>query len=121
MTSSEAKWSERVRAWRESGESAQAFSADKGYAAASLKWWSSRLRRSKRALPSTRSLALRSAPERIAMARVIRRAEPRALSSAVVAPLVVEISGVRVVVGAGFDAALLREVVTALRGLGAGR
>lgn len=121
MRSSEAKWSERVKAWRESGESAHVFSADKGYAAASLKWWASRLRHPKSALPSTRSLAHRAAPERIAMVRVIRRAEPRALSSAVVASLAVEVSGVRIVVGAGFNPVLLREVVTALRGLEAGR
>ncbi|WP_437634659.1 IS66 family insertion sequence element accessory protein TnpA [Sorangium sp. So ce854] len=38
----EAMWSERVRAWRESGETAEEFARSRGFAASTLHGWSSR-------------------------------------------------------------------------------
>ncbi|WP_437910955.1 IS66 family insertion sequence element accessory protein TnpA [Sorangium sp. So ce327] len=38
-------WSERVRAWRESGETAEEFARSRGFAASTLHGWSSRLSR----------------------------------------------------------------------------
>ncbi|WP_437842463.1 IS66 family insertion sequence element accessory protein TnpA [Sorangium sp. So ce1153] len=35
-------WSERVRAWRESGETAEEFARSPGFAASTLHGWSSR-------------------------------------------------------------------------------
>ncbi|WP_437769007.1 IS66 family insertion sequence element accessory protein TnpA [Sorangium sp. So ce764] len=41
----EVMWSERVRAWRESGETAEEFARSRGFAASTLHGWSSRLSR----------------------------------------------------------------------------
>jgi len=40
-----AKWRKRVARWRASGETAAEFSAGQGFAASTLRWWSSRLGR----------------------------------------------------------------------------
>ncbi len=89
---------ERVRAWRASGQDAGTFAADMGYAASTLRWWSSQVGRD----------------ERVRMVPVVTRP-----SSWIGAPeVVVEIGAARVRVTSGFDAALLSEVV---RALGSGR
>ncbi len=96
-TATEALWSGRVQAWRESGLSAAEFARGKGLAASTLRLWSSRLR-----------------PPLPRLVELVRRP-----SSAVVVSspeLVVEVGAVRVRVGRGFDAELLREVVVALSG-----
>ncbi|WP_437278068.1 IS66 family insertion sequence element accessory protein TnpA [Sorangium sp. So ce375] len=41
----EVMWSERVRAWRESGQTAEEFARSRGFAASTLHGWSSRLSR----------------------------------------------------------------------------
>ncbi len=88
------KWAERVRAWRASGQEASAFAAGKGYAASTLRWWSSRLGRE----------------ELVRIVPVIARASsPEARGE-----VVVEVGGARVRVTSGFDGALLAEVVRAL-------
>jgi hypothetical protein len=38
-------WKKRVASWRASGETAEAFSAGRGWSARTLRWWSSRLGR----------------------------------------------------------------------------
>ena len=38
-------WIERVSAWRASGERAEAFSRQAGYAASMLRWWATKLKR----------------------------------------------------------------------------
>lgn len=96
-TATEALWSGRVQAWRESGVSAAEFARGKGFAASTLRLWSSRVR------PLPRLVEL------------VRR--PSAAAVVVSAPeLVVEVGAVRVRVGRGFDAELLREVVAAVSG-----
>ena len=87
-------WRERVRAWRASGETAAQFAEGRGFAAATLKWWSSRLGQCDR--PAFVQLVAKS---------VVPAAPPE---------LVVEIGDARVRVAAGFDPALLADVVRAL-------
>ena len=108
-----AKWTERVRAWRASGGSAASFAAGQGFAASTLRRWDSKL--------------TQAAKPRVAMARVVRRgagepAEARAgaATSSVAPPsataLTLEVDGARIVVGRGFDAELLRQLVQAIGG-----
>lgn len=95
----EALWSERVRAWRESGESAEAFARGKGFAASTLRFWASRLRR-----PSEQPRVVQLVPKRAAVAT-------KAASE-----LVIEVGAARVRLARGFDPELLAEVVRALEG-----
>jgi hypothetical protein len=100
-TATERKWAERVRAWRASGQGAEAFAEGKGYAGATLRWWSSRL---------GRDAEVRLVP------LVARRAAPVEGESrtGVAANVVVEVGGARLRVGRGFDPGLLADVVHAL-------
>ena len=95
--SNRAKWEERVRAWRASGLPAEEFATSRGFAEATLKWWSYRLR--KQQAPKFIELV-----PKVAAAPVASR----------VAEIVVEVGGARVRVAPGFDDALLGEVVRAL-------
>src|SRR5262249_53593290 len=45
---SDAEWTKRVEAWRESGLSAAAFCSDKDFSASGLRYWMSRLRKEQR-------------------------------------------------------------------------
>jgi hypothetical protein len=92
-----AEWTERVRAWRESGKSAPEFAAGKGYPEKLLRWWSTELARRERRKSSVR------------LARVVHM-------PAAGAPLTVVVGAARVEVRAGFDRALLRQVIEALGG-----
>jgi hypothetical protein len=94
-----AKWQERVQAWRTSGESARAFAEKRGYAPATLRYWSSRL-------------GTAEAPRFL---RLVPKAPP-ATASASPSELVVEVGAARVRVAVGFDPALLADLVTALGG-----
>ena len=101
MTSTQAVWAERVRAWRESGESAAKFTEGKGYSKSGLWHWAAKLgRESGCAGPG------------IAMARVVVKKEEGVRNES----LVVEVCGARVVLHKGFSRPLLREVVEALGG-----
>ena len=55
-------WKQRVAGWRASGESAEKFSAGRGYAASTLKWWASRLRSDAAAAPVVRVAQLVRSP-----------------------------------------------------------
>ena len=44
MTSTEAKWAERVREWRASGKTAEEFAAGFEYEVSTLRYWASRLK-----------------------------------------------------------------------------
>jgi len=114
------KWAERVRAWRESGLSAEAFAEGKDYAASGLRWAASRLREeaaTKQAAGRGRRMAGRpaagkaSGSPRFLPVRVRR-------SPAVESDVVVEVGGARIRVGRGADLALVGEVVRALQGGG---
>ncbi len=94
----EAAWSERVAAWRASGVSASQFASDQGLVVSTLRYWATRLSNT----PKPQFLRL-----------VTKRA---AAPTPSVAELVVEVGAARIRVAAGFDAALLSDVVHALKG-----
>jgi hypothetical protein len=95
MRATAKEWAERVRVWRESGQTAETFAAGKGFTEKTLRWWSGELARVSRR------------PSPIPIARVVpTRRESTAL--------MVIIGAARVEVRAGFDGALLRELVDAL-------
>jgi transposase len=112
------KWAERVREWRESGLTAEAFAEGKDYEGSSLRWADSQLkgektpgaprrRRTGERLPGTKSSpAPRFLPVRVGSSPV---AEP---------DVVVEIGGARIRVGRGADLAFVGDVVRALQGGG---
>ena len=107
MTDNAKKWLERVRAWRASGMTAPEFASGEGYAPSTLRYWASQLRHEPAAPPPA------SALRRVRLARVeVAQASPAT-------PVVVHVAGARIEVQAGFDRALLRDVVDALRSGGA--
>jgi len=121
-----AKWAERIREWRESGLSAEDFTAGKDYEASSLRWAVSQLGAEKAPRPTTtpapqkasrsRHAAERSVPPTPRAPRFVpvrmRRADP------VGAEMIVEVGGARIRVTRGVDVALLGDVVRALQGGG---
>lgn len=100
----EGEWAERVRAWRASGVTSEAFASAGGYRSQALVWWAGELRR--RAQPSV------AATSKVALARVAvtrgGQGEPRDEA------LTVLVGSARIVVRRGFDASVLRDVVEAL-------
>lgn len=96
-TTTEATWRERVAAWRASGETAERFARGRGFAPTTLRWWASRL-----------------GPEAAPPGFV--RLVPRAPAAPRAAAVVVEVGAARIGVSAGFDPALLAQVVAALAG-----
>ena len=112
MTKTEAKWSEEVRQWRESGEDLAKFVVGKPYKAATLRWWATELRRREREGELGRRRT-KGSGVRIRMARVVRGAQP---DRAPARSVVVEVSGARISLQRGFDAELLGAVVRALGG-----
>ena len=105
MTPVELMWAERVRAWRQSGQTAAAFAEGKGFEASTLRFWSSRLRK-KPAVPRIVQLVPKAAEN-----EPVTEHSPRP-------ELIIAIGGARIGVRPGFDKELLAEVVSAL---GAGR
>ncbi len=103
MTETETKWTERVREWKASGRTASEFAEGREFKASTLVYWAGCLRRG-RVGASPRE----TRPPRVRMARVVRTS-PRQDDSIVIA-----VGGARVAVRAGFDEALLRQVVRAL-------
>jgi transposase len=103
---SRAEWEQRVAQWKRSGQTAAVFAVRQGLNPRTLRWWSSALQR-----PSARES---EHVAEVGFARVVpvdivpgRSAEPAALE-------VVLASGRVVRVRQGFDAALLRELLTLL-------
>lgn len=94
-------WEKRVAAWRASGLSADAFAEGRGFAGATLRWWSSRLKSGARA---------RGATSEVRLAQVVRAPRPVAHG------VVVELRGARVLVPPGVDEATLATVIAALGG-----
>jgi transposase len=110
MEDTTSKWQKRVERWQASGETAEAFSAREGFAASTLRWWSSKLRRE--------PAGVRAAPRTVGMVQLIRVPAaveaPRARASA--APVVIELldQRARITVEAGVEAATLTTVLAAL-------
>jgi hypothetical protein len=65
MSDTKSKWRLRVVSWRESGQTAEDFSERQGFAASTLRWWSSQLRHDLAATPA-------EAPGLVRFARVVR-------------------------------------------------
>ena len=95
----ETTWAKRVAAWRASGLTAAEFSAGRGFAASTLRWWASRLRHAKKA-------------PQLALARLVARPS---MSPARHASIVVELAGARVLVPSDVDREALAVVLDLLR------
>lgn len=109
----QAVWAERVEEWRGSGKSAPEFAADKPYASSTLQWAASRLQRSGGGGRKQRiARASRSPAAGIELTEVVRSPGRGVVAEG----MVLEVAGARIAVRRGFDAALLRDVVQALRG-----
>jgi hypothetical protein len=100
MTATQAKWSERIREWRSSGQSAEQYAEGREFKGSTLRYWSSVLKRVERGESATPARPVR-------MARVLRKAPSETM-------IEVAVGVARVVVRAGFDRTLLRQVIEAL-------
>jgi len=132
MTDTEAKWTERIREWEKSGLPLERFVEGKPYRASTFLWRKRQLERRKRReveqqrrggagggrgtslVSKAKGTEQHSKPKSspISLLEVVRK--PAATYD--LTGVVVEIGTARIRVGAGFDAALLREVVRALQG-----
>jgi hypothetical protein len=106
MTETATKWTERVRAWRASGRTAREFAEGQEFKPSTLTYWASQLRRS---VSAEGGGSGKRAPQ-VRMVQVVGKPA--------VAPredtLVVVVGTARIAIRAGFDRALLRDVVEAL-------
>jgi hypothetical protein len=109
MTETEAKWSERVKEWKASGKTLEEFAEGRGFKGSTLRFWACILRRG---APSERrsSSVPASSSRKISIARVVTT------SVAEVSTMEIAVGPARVLVRAGFDHTLLRQVVEALGG-----
>jgi hypothetical protein len=125
MTQTETMWTERVRRWRGSGQTAEQFAQGQGFAASTLRYWASRLGGRASAAAPTGSGAPSRDGARMRLVRVRRVAagaasarttgEPSGEGTASAA-LVVTLGRARIEVCRGFDPRLLSDVVEALGG-----
>lgn len=116
MTKTDAKWLDRVRQWKESGQTAEEFSVGQPFKASTLKWRAAELRRA--AAGGSRYGKGRAVADSVRLTRVVPVPRAPDSASSPSGGVVVEISGARISLSRGFDAELLTEVV---RALGAGR
>jgi hypothetical protein len=101
-----------VANWKASGQTAAEFAAGRGYAPATLKWWSSRLNTG--AVSGGSPVRAWQGPA-VPLARVVVRDELEAAAMPLAeAPIVVELGAVRVLLRRGFDADALRQVLLVL-------
>ncbi len=110
MTKTDEKWLERVRQWKESGQTAEAFAVGQPFKASTLKWRAAELRRA--AEGGVRYGKGHAVKGSIRLARVVTRARDSAPKQG--GGVVVEVSGARISLSRGFDAELLTDVVRAL-------
>jgi hypothetical protein len=103
MTETEKKWSERVRDWRASGRSAEAYAKGREFKGSTLRFWGSHLRRA-----GSSASAESGATPGVRMLRVVARSTPTEGTIEVI------VGAARIVVRSGFDSGLLRQVVAAL-------
>jgi len=103
-------WRERVAAWKSSGKTLREFVVGESYAAGTLKWWAYQIGKQE-----GKGAGRKASLEAPSMIRVVRR-RARTTASVETQGVVLEVSGVRICVGHGFDRRLLREVVAALGG-----
>lgn len=101
-------WSKRVAEWRASGLTAGEFAAGRGFAGATLKWWSSELGAAGRRAEA----APRAGGPAVRLAQVVRVSPGRAATAP--SAIVVELGDARVLVPTGADAATLTTVLAAV-------
>lgn len=101
MTTTDEKWAERIRQWKESGKTAEEFVAGQPYKASTLKWRAAELRRG--AEGGTRYGKSGVPGGSIRMARVVSRHATVQQGGG----LAVEVAGARILLSRGFDAELL--------------
>lgn len=112
MTKTDAKWLERIRQWKESGKTAEEFAVGQPFKASTLKWRAAELRR---AAEGGRRYGKGPAVDGpIRLARVVPVPRLRDKAAVPSSGVAVEISGARIALSRGFDAALLVEVLRAL-------
>jgi hypothetical protein len=109
---SAAQWGELVSAWEASGITADVFASKHGIAGSSLRWWKTELARRSRHEPPRRPPRRPTATtaSSVALARVVRPTEATGGRCGVC----VLAGDARIVVEPGFDARLLRDVISAL-------
>jgi hypothetical protein len=115
MTKTDAKWLERIRQWKESGKTAEEFAVGQLFKASTLKWRAAELRRTTEGGKRYGKGTPVDGP--IRLARVVPVARSRDKSTVPSSGVTVEVSGARIALSRGFDAALLVEVVRALETL----
>jgi hypothetical protein len=111
-----AMWLTRIEEWRRSGKTAEEFAEGQPFSGGTLTWRASQLRHE--LSPRRKARATHGGPgvgSRVVFAQVVRR---KPLTTAPGAGLTVEVGSARISVSAGFDGALLRDVVRALREAG---
>ena len=118
MTQTEAKWTERVKTWRSSGQTAKAFAQGREFKASTLTYWAYRLRQAgQQSSARVEGSATGSAATgEVRMVRVLRTSEGSATGAPSSATMVIAIGAARIEVRSGFDRGLLTEVVEALGG-----
>ncbi len=109
MTETDEKWLERIRLWKASGQTAEAFAVGQPFKASTLKWRAAQLRRAAEGARSGRGHARDGA---IRLARVVSRARDSTPGQG--GGVVIEVSGARISLSRGFDAELFSAVVRAL-------
>jgi hypothetical protein len=112
MTKTDARWLERIRQWKESGKTAEEFAVGQPFKASTLKWRAAELRRTE---GGGKRYGKGSAVDgSVRFARVVSVPRSRDKTAVPSGSVVVEVSGARISLSRGFDAALLVEVVRAL-------
>ena len=112
MTKTDAKWLERVRRWKESGQTAEEFAVGQPFKASTLKWRAAELRRD--AEGGGRYGKGQAVSGSVRLARVVAVPQVCKGASSSSGGMVVEVSGARISLSRGFDAELLTDVVRAL-------
>ena len=112
MKALQGEWPEHVRAWRRSGETAQAYCAKRGLSVHVLRSWSSRMQGEK---GSTTTASKSGSELRMALVRPARpAAAPPSSSVGVGAGVRLRVGEVCVELARGFDAETLAQVLDVL-------
>jgi hypothetical protein len=116
MTETEERWAERVAGWRSSGQTSTEYCEGRGFTASGLRHWAYRL--GKASGTKAGALARRPPVRVVRMERIADRVSPAAPSGV---GLTIEIGAVRVVVPAGFDMEMVKNVLEAVGTMAGGR
>ncbi len=115
MTKTDTKWLERIRQWKESGKTAEEFTIGQPFKASTLKWRAAELRRTAEGGTRYGKGVAVDGPLRLTRVMPVTRSRDKAAVPS--SGVTIEVSGARIALSRGFDAALLVEVVRALEPL----